>query len=112
MFIFGWGPRETRMDSGPFDCPVCKASTQFQHLRQRRWLTCFFIPVIPISSSHDFLRCQACQSIIPIKAFLGESAPPARLSRQALVGMLCGLFSLLTFCISSISIPNAMCAIA
>lgn len=75
-------------------------------------MTFFFIPIIPISSSHDFIRCQACQSIIPIDAFLGESAPRARLSLQALSGMICGLFSLLTFCVFSISIPNAICAIA
>lgn len=112
MFIFGWGPRESLMDSGQFDCPVCKATSQFKHLRQRRWMTFFFIPIIPISSSQDFIRCQACQSIIPIDAFLGKSAPPARLSMQALVGMICGLFSLLTFFAFSISIPNAICAIA
>lgn len=112
MFIFGWGPRETLMDSGQFDCPVCQATTPFQHRRRRRWMTFFFIPVIPISSSHDFIRCQACQSGIPLDALLGESTPPARLSRQALVGMICGLFSLLTFCVPSLSLPNALCAIA
>ena len=72
----------------------------------------FFIPILPISSSRDFIRCQACQSIIPIDSYLGQSNQPVRLSRQALVGMLCGLFSLLTFCIARISIPNAICAIA
>jgi hypothetical protein len=112
MFIFGWGPRETRMDSGQFDCPVCQAKSPFQHLRRRRWMTFFFIPIIPVSSSHDFIRCQACQSSIPLNALLGEPAPPARLSRQALVGMICGIFSLLTFCVVSISLPNALCAIA
>lgn len=112
MFIFGWGPRETLMDSGQFDCPVCQATTPFQHRRRRRWMTFFFIPVLPISSSQDFIRCQACQSNIPLDALLGESAPPPRLSRQALVGMICGLFSLLTFCVPSLSLPNAFCAIA
>ncbi len=112
MFIFGWGPRETLMDSGQFDCPVCQAATPFQHLRRRRWMTFFFIPIIPISSPHDIIRCQACQSSIPLDTLLGESAPPARLSRQALVGMICGLFSLLTFCVVSLSLPNALCAIA
>ncbi len=112
MLIFGWGPRDTLMDSRAFDCPVCKATTQQKHFRRRRWLTFFFIPIIPISSSSDFIRCQACQTVIPMTALLGEFAPPARLSRQALVGMICSLFSLLTICVFSISIPNAICAIA
>lgn len=112
MLIFGWGTRDTLMNSSPFDCPVCKAATQQKHFRRRRWMTFFFIPVVPISSSSDFLRCQACQTIIPIAACLGESTPPARLSRQALFGMICGCFALFTFCVSSISLPNAICAIA
>lgn len=112
MFIFGSGFRDTLMESGQFDCPVCLAKTQFEHLRKRRWVTFFFIPFIPISSTKDFIRCQACQSVMPIEALLGESSPPARLSLQALVGMICGLFSLLSFCVYSISIPNAFCAIA
>lgn len=112
MFIFGWRSRATLLDSGQFDCPVCMAATQYQHLRQRRWMTFFFIPFVPISSSHDFIRCQACQSIMPIDALLGEAVPPGRLSRQALVGMLCGLFSLLSFCVFTVSFPNAFCAIA
>lgn len=112
MFIFGWGPRETLINSDAFDCPVCKKTTQRKHVRQRSWMSFFFIPILPISSSRDFIRCQACQSIIPIDSYLGQSNQPVRLSRQALVGMLCGLFSLLTFCIARISIPNAICAIA
>ena len=112
MFIFGWGPRETLMDSGQFDCPVCKRSAPYSHLRKRRWMTFFFFPIIPISSSTDFVRCQGCQSVIPIDAFLGQPAPVARLSRQALFAMICGLFALLTFCIFRISFPNALCAVA
>lgn len=112
MFIFGWGPRETLINSDAFDCPVCKTTTQRKHVRQRSWMSFFFIPILPISSSRDFIRCQACQSIIPIDAYLGQSNGPVRLSRQALMGMICGLFSLLTFCIARISIPNAICAIA
>lgn len=75
-------------------------------------MTFFFIPIIPISSSNDFIRCQACQSIIPRDAILGKSAPPSRLSLQALIGMICGIFSLLSFIAFSISIPIALCAIA
>jgi len=112
MFIFGWRSCETLMDSGHFDCPVCLAKTQFKCLRKRNWVTFFFIPFIPVSSSSDFIRCQACQSVMPIDAFSGESAPRARLSFQALFGMICGLFSLLAICVYSISIPNAFCAIA
>jgi zinc-ribbon family len=68
MLIFGWGDRPKFVASGSFPCPVCKTDTNYVHLRHRRWLTFFFIPVIPLSKPFDTVACQKCQSSIPISS--------------------------------------------
>lgn len=114
MLIFGWGDRPKFVASGSFPCPVCKTDTNYVHLRHRRWLTFFFIPVIPLSKPFDTVACQKCQSSIPIEAVHGEpvsNAVPSRLSWSALYAMLASIFALLTFCIFSISFPVALCSV-
>jgi hypothetical protein len=68
MLIIAWGYRPKFVDSGYFPCPVCKTNTPYIHLRFRRWLTLFFIPVLPISRSTDSYACQKCQSPMPAQA--------------------------------------------
>jgi hypothetical protein len=61
MIIFGWG-RVTKKQYGPtmaMKCPNCNNDTWLQLYRYRKWLTLFFIPVIPYSSTH-FLACSVC----------------------------------------------------
>ncbi|MFM8189161.1 MAG: zinc-ribbon domain-containing protein [Pirellula sp.] len=74
MLIFGWGNRSRYVDSGSFPCPVCKTNTNYIHLRHRKWITFFFIPVLPISSSFESLACQKCQSSMPFEAIGGKRA--------------------------------------
>ena len=114
MLIFGWGDRPTIIDNGSFGCPICKTKTNFIHLRHRRWMTFFFVPIIPLSKSFDTIACQKCQSKIPIKAIHGDSiagSANARLSLAALFGMLLSFVSLLTFCIFIVAFPLAIISV-
>lgn len=114
MLIFGWGNRATLVESGTFDCPVCKTKTNCRCLQHRRWMTFFFIPVIPISKSYETLVCEKCQTSIPIDAVHGEPASkvvPYRLSLAAMVALLGSAFALLAFCIYSVSIPLALVSV-
>ncbi len=42
-------------------CPNCEAESAWNLIQRRTWLTLFFIPAIPYSSSW-FLRCPACEA--------------------------------------------------
>ena len=114
MFIFGWGSRPMLVDSGIFPCPVCKVNTNYIHLRHRRWMTFFFIPVIPLSKSYETVACQKCQSSIPIEAVEGKTQPQAISSRvplSAMFAMIGSIFALLTFCIYSMSFGLALVSV-
>ena len=113
MFIFGWGTRQRVVDTGRFQCPVCKTETPARQLRDRRWMTFFFIPVIPLSSSQNFLRCDRCQTTIPREMLAGQNAAAgkAEMSQLAIVGMVLGILACLTICIFFFSIPLAITAI-
>ncbi|HEY3782267.1 MAG TPA: zinc ribbon domain-containing protein [Fimbriimonadaceae bacterium] len=63
MLIFGWGRRtNTKLGQfGPAPCPRCHNNALYQHIKQRRWFSLFFIPVIPYET-HEFLVCEICSN--------------------------------------------------
>jgi len=114
MIIFGWGSRVSHVESGRFSCPFCKAETNFHHLRHRRWMTLFFIPIIPLSEAQDSVTCQSCQANIPMASFRPAAAvgiSASRISMAAIFGMLLGLLSLVTSCAFFFSFPVAIIAV-
>lgn len=61
MIIFGWG-RRTFHHAGAVlfqRCPHCSNTGWFHLVTMRRWLTLFFIPVIPYEQ-HHMLLCPTC----------------------------------------------------
>jgi hypothetical protein len=61
VIIFGWG-RRTFHHAGPVlyqRCPHCSNSGWFHLVVVRRWLTLFFMPVIPYERQH-MLICPVC----------------------------------------------------
>lgn len=114
MFIFGWGNRPILVERRVFPCPVCKTTTDSIHLRHRRWITFFFVPVIPISSSYETVACQKCKSSFPIEAIRGETPSQpisTRVPLSATIAMLGSIFALLTFCIYSMSFGLALVSV-
>ena len=62
MLIFGYGPRAPK-DRGavaPLQCPNCHNLTWFHLITQRRAVSLFFVPVIPVRSD-DALVCATCR---------------------------------------------------
>ena len=50
FFLFGYGPR--LKDLGPDverDCPNCHNRCQWHRYEETKWVTVFFVPVIPTS---------------------------------------------------------------
>ncbi|MFG0336096.1 MAG: zinc-ribbon domain-containing protein [Maioricimonas sp. JB049] len=63
FLIFGISTKLKAKPSGPFVCPACQTERPYAELRQSRWFTLFFIPLIPLgSSSQGRVQCTACGS--------------------------------------------------
>jgi hypothetical protein len=75
MIIFGWGRGKTK-DHGaaaPLVCPQCHNQTFYRYFSVTKWMTLFFIPVIPYSTKH-FLVCPVCTRAVALDAAGRERA--------------------------------------
>ena len=60
FFIFGSRNREKRLQVGQFYCPTCRQQRFYQHLRVSRYFTLYFIPIFPMNTLGEYLRCESC----------------------------------------------------
>ena len=65
--------RRLRALSTETQCPPCLLLVIYYYLRTRRWLTYFFIPVLPLSITHE-LVCPICTNSIKLSAVEARSA--------------------------------------
>lgn len=47
---------------GVFHCPRCGGDRQYRHRGGRRFLTLFFIPVIPLTRAGEHVQCTSCRT--------------------------------------------------
>jgi hypothetical protein len=47
---------------GVFHCPRCGGDRQYRHRSGRRFLTLFFIPVIPLTRAGEHVQCLTCRA--------------------------------------------------
>lgn len=60
FFIVGLKSRTKTVETGRFRCPNEGADRAYRHLRARRWFTLFFIPLIPLGTQGEWVRCDSC----------------------------------------------------
>ena len=60
FFIAGLTDRVRAVGSGQFLCPNERGARPYQLLRRRRWITLFFIPLIPLGRGQDWVQCHGC----------------------------------------------------
>jgi len=61
FIIFGW-PKRTK-EVGPayyVECVNCANAVMYWLVKARRWLSLFFVPVLPISTKSYYLVCEVC----------------------------------------------------
>lgn len=46
---------------GEFHCPGCDTKRPYDHKRVRRYLTLYFIPIIPLDVVGEYVECQHCR---------------------------------------------------
>jgi len=63
IFIWGWRVRFRTVAEGVFFCQVCGGDRTYHRKQGRRWITIFFIPMIPLNNVGDeFVECATCRN--------------------------------------------------
>jgi zinc-ribbon family len=60
LIIFGLRVRYRVVGQGTLHCHRCGGDRQYRHRAGRRWLTLFFIPVIPLAQTGEHIQCAVC----------------------------------------------------
>lgn len=68
FIIFGW-PRRTKEygPAYPTFCTHCSNETFYHLVKTRRWLSLFFIPVLPLWFSQKYIACEVCSQFVELK---------------------------------------------
>jgi hypothetical protein len=62
LIIFGLRVFYRTIAQGTFHCRRCGGDRQYRHRGGRRWVTLFFIPVIPLNSVGEHVQCAICRT--------------------------------------------------
>jgi hypothetical protein len=64
MLIFIWGLRVIyrTLGKGVFFCRRCGGDRDYRHRSGRRFLTVFFIPLLPLTKTGEHVQCLACKT--------------------------------------------------
>ncbi len=61
MIIIGTTELTLGSRRGEFYCPSCRSRRPFRHKVRRAFLTLYFIPLIPLGKTAEFVLCDGCQ---------------------------------------------------
>jgi hypothetical protein len=62
LIIFGLRVFYRTIAQGTFYCRRCGGDRQYRHRAGRRWLTLFFLPVIPLNPAGEHVQCATCRT--------------------------------------------------
>lgn len=72
--MIGFHTTRPVVDVGSFDCPNCEHHRSYERRLLKNWLSFYFIPVIPIGTSGEIIRCTTCKTDFPVE---GQAQPAA-----------------------------------
>ena len=61
MIIWGSCGKERIVGHEDFFCPRCRSEAVGEHVRVSRYFTLYFIPLFPISTVGEYIRCEDCE---------------------------------------------------
>ena len=62
LIIFGLRVFYRTVTQGVFHCRRCGGDRQYRQRAGRRWVTVFFLPLIPLNSVDEHVRCTTCRT--------------------------------------------------
>jgi Short C-terminal domain/zinc-ribbon family len=76
MVIFGWGPdkQEDLGEVAPAVCPNCHNQVFFHHVRSKKSVRLYFVPVVPYGTD-EYMVCPICSRGLQLS---GNQLPPVR----------------------------------
>jgi hypothetical protein len=76
MVIFGWGPdkQEDLGEVAPGVCPNCHNQVFFHHVRSKKSVRLYFVPVVPYGTD-EYMVCPVCSRGLQLS---GTQLPPVR----------------------------------
>jgi predicted RNA-binding Zn-ribbon protein involved in translation (DUF1610 family) len=82
VILFGWRTTVSVLATLVFVCERCGNNAAHHLARRRRWFTLFFVPVIPLGSSHQD-TCTACGRVVGVSTEQAERALAAQAPPRA-----------------------------
>ncbi|MEZ4260776.1 MAG: TerB family tellurite resistance protein [Polyangiaceae bacterium] len=64
--------------TGELACPTCQAQTTYRARRVRRFLSLYFVPLVPLGVMGDYLECTTCLDTFDVDAAEGGEAAARR----------------------------------
>src|SRR6516164_9734212 len=76
MVMFGWGPdkQEDLGEVAPGVCPNCHNQVFFHHVRSKKSVRLYFVPVVPYGTD-EYMVCPVCSRGLQLS---GTQLPPVR----------------------------------
>jgi hypothetical protein len=92
LLIFGLSVYFRTVAQGMFHCPACGGDRKYRRRAGRRWISVFFLPVIPLNSLGEAVECRACKTRfnnsvlrLPTAVAMEEALPAAMRAAASLV---------------------------
>lgn len=75
MIIFGARGVTYTHAKGTFYCPGCdREGVEYKHQRSRRFVTLYYVPLIPLKSLGEYIECQVCQNTYQLAVLTATAA--------------------------------------
>ncbi|MEV4672316.1 hypothetical protein AB0K34_11760 [Actinomadura sp. NPDC049382] len=92
LLVFGLTAVFRTVSEGTFHCPQCGGDRAYRRRAGRRWLSVFFVPVVPLWRLSHAVECRTCKGRFPVAALrtptarqLGETLAAGMRAAAALV---------------------------
>lgn len=60
ILFFGTRLRRRVLGTGAFRCPFCVEPRRYEAVESRTWFHLFWIPLVPLGSPQESVRCTVC----------------------------------------------------
>ncbi|HEY8479551.1 MAG TPA: TerB family tellurite resistance protein [Spirillospora sp.] len=74
LLVFGLTAMSRTVGGGTFHCPQCGGDRAYRRRAGRRWLTVFFVPVVPLWRLGEAVECRTCRGRFPLSSLRTPTA--------------------------------------
>lgn len=60
LLLFGEAIKTKKLAEDQFHCPCCQQDAHYIHWQMRSYFSLFFLPVLPLNVTAEYIECQQC----------------------------------------------------